>query len=363
MLRNFTLSILVFGLLALVSGCSQSTSSDTEDYSEFGGYLPSDETPAFGDQVLLADSEADKAYDDPLLDSNDVDTTIMEAEDNGSYALRIIWGSLEYDSTVTELTDWTGSLTISRGAEIIRKKIRFEDGQDEIVHRTDRKLIEWVSFTTVHHDGIFVNLYVPPVDTTDTLTVDEPVTVTFTTGPFSKTFDITELIALDTIYDLEDSVNSVAFRGFKIYPRECPKGFMEGYWGKDSTGRGVFKGRWMSQHGYFGGHVRGHWGVDRDGNETNVFYGKWIEANGSFKGFLKGKYHKHPMTSNSQNHGGWIKGEIFNSDRAKIGALRGHYKKSRCGCDGKLGHFQARWKTYCPKTSAVIVDDDKIEEM
>ncbi|MFH2036820.1 MAG: hypothetical protein ABIJ45_10490 [Candidatus Zixiibacteriota bacterium] len=362
MLRNVTLAIMIFGLLAMVSGCSKSTSTDDDAYADFGGLTPTDEAPAFNDPLLLADGEADKAYDDPLLDSNDVDTTIEVAEENGTYALRIIWGSMEYDSTITEITDWSGSLTVSRGAEVIRRTIAFEDGQDYIVPRTDRELIEWVSFTTVHHDGIFVNLYIPPVDTTDSLILYAPVTVEFTTGPFSITFNIDDLVALDTIYDLDDSVNSVSFRGFKINPLDCPKGFMEGYWGKDSTGQGVFKGRWISQHGFLAGYVQGYWGTDLDSNATNMFYGKWVDINGQFEGFLKGQYKNHPMTSNSRNYGGWIRGDIFNADRLKIGALHGHYKKVRCDCDGRMGLFGARWKTFCPRTADTIEPDDGIED-
>ena len=88
--------------------------------------------------------------------------------------------------------------------------------------RTDRTLIEWVSQTTVHNDGLAVDIFVPrpapTLDTTEvplvdtlgdstwTIVVDtsypepEPVTVEFATGPYSRTFELAELQSLDTIW-------------------------------------------------------------------------------------------------------------------------------------------------------------------
>jgi hypothetical protein len=315
--------------------------------------MPSDELPAFGDDLLAADLAADTEINDQLLLSPSVDSIIDRSEGSGAYALRIIWGSLECDTTISELTDWTGSLSISRGAEIIRRVIRFEDGQDYIEPRTDRKLIEWVSFTSIHHDGIFVNLYIPPDDISSN-TTDEAVTVTFETGPFTKTFELRELSGMDTIFHLDDSINSVSVRALQIYPSACPKGFLEGRWGRDSAGTGVFRGRWISQHGALSGFVRGFWGVDPDSNQANVFYGKWIDVTGRFKGFLKGEYGPRMCFGENGDSvyspfpgGGWIHGRIFNANRNIIGALRGHYLMPKADEENRWGYFQARWKTYC----------------
>lgn len=367
MFRKLFPIIIAVALIGLMIGCSKddSTTGGTTDSiaDEFGGYLPTDEAPAFGDPELAADIEADQAYSDPMLAVSSVDSVIDESTEAGTYVMRILWGSMEYDSTVTEVTDWSGSLTISRGAEIVRRTIRFEPGQDYILDRTDRSLIEWVSLTTVHHDGICVNLYVPPVDSTDTTTAaDEPVTVSFETGPFSISFDISEIAALDTIYYLDDEVNAVAFRGFKIYPGACPKGFLEGGWGTDSTGQGIFKGRWISQHGALAGFLEGTWGVDPDGNQTNVFYGKWIDLNGQFQGLLRGTYKPVAFGLQGNGHmqyygGGWFRGNFYDKNQNVLGVLRGHYQKSRCDCDGRLGFFKGRWKTYCPSTTVDEVDD------
>jgi hypothetical protein len=352
MKRHLIIAILSLGLLALIAGCSQKTSDSQNDQSEiadeFGGYTPTDEQPAFGDQVLAAEMEGDEEYNDQVLSSPTVDSIINDSEEEGAYALRIVWGSLEFDSTVTEVTDWSGSLTISRGAEIVRRLIRFERGQDYILPREDRKVIEWVSVTTVHYDGIFVNLYVPPVDPNDTnVTADEPVTVTFATGPFTVSFNIEELMTLDTVFVLEDGVNAVAFRGFKVFPGICPKGFLGGRWGKDSTGQGIFFGRWISRNGALIGHLRGHWGTDRDGNPDNVFYGKWIDINGKFEGFLKGHYYARPCPNVVRDRFGQFKGFFYDANRNVKGALNGHYMRSRTDEENSLGFFLGRWKTFC----------------
>jgi len=372
MKRVLTLMLMSIALISFIIGCGENSADSGDDLeqlaADFGGFMPSDEAPAFGDPDLLAMVDDDVEFDDQILATPSVDSIIDDAAEAGSYALRIIWGSLEFDSTVTEVTDWTGSLTITRGAEIIRRVIAFEDGQDYIVPRTDRKLIEWVSKTTVHHDGIFVNLYIPAIDTTDTLATDEPVTVNFTTGPFSKTFTLDEIAAIDTVYYLDDDVNAVSVRGFKIYPRECPKGFLEGYWGKDSTGMGVFKGRWISQHGVLAGYLFGHYGIDPDDPDSataNMFFGKYIDVNGQFEGLLKGEYKGWNInfSGNGNNYfwrhfgGGWFRGQFYDANGNPMGVLRGSYHRPRCDCEDGRGFFKGRWKTYCPEMTANSLDD------
>ena len=164
MLRKLFILVLALGLIAVISGCSNdSTSGNVSDISQdFGGFKPTDEQPAFGDEIIATEMTDDTDFDDPMLDDSEVESFINEDSIN-IYALRIIWGQPRFDSTVTEVTDWSGSLAITRGVEILRRTIKFEPGQDSILDRTDRKLIEWVSKTTVHHDGIFVNIIVPKI--------------------------------------------------------------------------------------------------------------------------------------------------------------------------------------------------------
>jgi hypothetical protein len=335
----------LFGFLA--AGCSDNPSETAETgelnlEDEFGGYTASAEPAAFGDQELLSsaeDMEGDE-YDDPIMLSPQVDS--MMADSVGEfYHLRLLWGQLRYDSSVTTSTDWTGSLSVSNGVEIIRRTIRFELGQDYIPTRTDSSLIEWVSYTTVHNDGIVADIYIPPTDT------DQAVTVVFETGPYTRTFSLDELTTLDTIVYLDDAdSNAVAMYAFKREAGYCPRGFLSGHWGYDEEGNGVFRGVWMARGGWITGYVSGHYGVNADGNQ--VFYGKWISANGDFEGLLRGTYDQRPSVNANpraaRRAGGWFYGHIFNADSEEIGVLRGKYRSHPAF---RNGFFSGRWKRHC----------------
>lgn len=347
MLRRLFSITMLAALLLWAVGCSEN-STGTEDVTEnlnlndpTGGYLATSESPGFGDSDLLAEANDNDEYDDPMLSSLGADT-LDECLD-GRYHFRVVWGQLRYDSTVTEVTDWTGSLTVSRGAMIIRRVIKFEPGQDAILPRTDRTLVEWESFTTVHHDGLAVDIFIPP----DTAISSEAVTVAFETGPYSRTFDLSELTALDTVVYLDDAdSNAVAFHAFRLDRVPCPRGFLTGHWGYNEDGEGVFRGVWMTRHGWISGFLRGHWGVNDNGQR--VFFGKWISANGRFEGFLRGRWDRHPSHNASPNAvkhaGGWFAGEILNADELVIGTLKGKYKSHPAF---KKGFFQGRWKLAC----------------
>ncbi len=382
MIRKLLLPLLGVALIGLV-GCSDSPSESVADASydlnaEFGGFTASAETPGFGDANLMAEADAEIDYEDPLLFSPGVDSLVQDA-DAGFFHFRVVWGRLDQDSTVSEVTDWTGKLELSRGAMVVRRLIRFEDGQDYLEERTDRKLIEWVSATTVHHDGIAVDMFFPRprpmIDTSEVPQVDtlgdttwmtvidttypDPAEITFETGPYSHTFTLGDLVALDTMVELPDG-NSVAFHAFKLDRVPCPKGFLAGRWGVDEEGRGVFRGMWMSRHGLIEGWLRGRYGVNNDGNR--VFFGKWINKAGTFEGFLRGSYRQHANSYGSENGqgfrrgGGWFKGSVFNAERQEIGAVRGKFKSA--DHSAHPGYFQGLWKLHCGPDWGNSWDDD-----
>ena len=369
-MKKLLLITMALGLLGLVAGCSDNTTGSEETTStlnlesEFGGYTATPE--AIADVGLAADEEGTREYDDPLLSPGYVDSLANDAE-TGYYHFRAIWGQLCYDSTFTTPTDWTGSLTISRGVEVLRKVIRFEPNQDYILERTDRKLIEWVSVTTVHNDGIWADIFVPPVipeydtsyvdevdtlgDTDQVMVIDtiwpevDPVTVTFDTGPYSRTFDLAELKDLDTIITLDDS-NQVAFQAIRTVRFPCPRGFLSGHWGVNEEGEKEFRGTWISRHGFIEGYLMGHYGENDAGEK--VFFGKWVSESGRFEGFLKGHYGLRPNYNASETAiyraGGWFAGHVYSADEVEIGRLKG---KFRFGIDDDPGYFQGHWKLYC----------------
>ena len=351
MFKKVLWPVTALAILVLAAGCSNNSpvqpNSQTENFTDpFGGYTATAESPAFGDQQLLASSAGEVAYDDPILKSPAVDSMVNDSE-SGVYNFRALWGQLRYDSTVTTSTDWTGSLTVSRGAIVVRRLIRFEDGQDYIKDRTDSNLVEWVSATTVSYDGIAFSIFVPPLAASDSMmTPEPPVTVTFATGPYTRTFTLPEIAALDTIVTLDDDdSNAVAFFGFRYYRGSCRKGFVSGGWGYDQDGMGRFRGMWTSRNGELMGYLQGHFGQDSTGQ--NVFYGKWISVDGSFQGLLKGTWMgrvpSHVPAHARRYAGGWFKGGVFDAAGQPIGELMGKYRAG----PNRNGFFQGRWKTNC----------------
>jgi len=383
MIRKLAFPLLALTLLIWAAGCSDSTTEPIADGelnldSEFGGYTANAENPGFDESDLIAEAAADEEFDDPMLCAPEVVECLADP-DAGYYHIRAVWGRLCYDSAVTDVTDWTGSLTISRGVEIIRRVIRFEPRQDFILERTDPTLIEWQSLTTVHNDGIAVDLFVPrpcpTFDTTLTPEVDslgdtawvavidtvypelEPVTLAFETGPYSRVFSMEELIGLDTVVLLDDS-NVVAFHALKLDHRPCPRGFLAGKWGYNEEGEGVFRGTWLTKRGRINGYLRGHFGENSDG--LKVFFGKWITTSGKFEGFLKGICGWHP---NERANGqafrrgtGWFAGGIFNANGGEIGVLKGRFGSTP---DDSGGFFQGRWKLRCNDANVEASDEDE----
>lgn len=381
--RQVILFPILASLLFLGVACDKTPNepilSDNPNTSdEFGGYTATNEAPSFGSSEIMSleVEESGIEISDPLLTSSDV-IEIMDDPEARRYALRIVWGKLRGDSTVVAATDWSGSLTINRGAEVVRRLIRFEPNQDYLLPRTDRRLIEWVSETTVHNDGMLVEIFNPlrpdsvSFDTTfafatdtviseagdttlvirdviiiDTVVFDSPLELTFTTEPLTISFTGAELMALDTVIYLQDSC-AVLFQSTRIDSRMCPKGYLAGEWGVDDEGRGQFRGVWMNNQGEPGGHLQGHWGLNDEGRR--MFWGKWISLDGRFEGFLRGGWEPHPNEHASDvafaAAGGMFKGHIFDASRRKIGFLRGRWGH---GDEGRHGIFAGKWKLRCP---------------
>jgi len=358
---------LLFILLALaalgliISGCSSTTNSETETAIEdFGIYKATPEAPAFGDADIaeLAAAGVEEPTSDPVALSPLVDSIETEVTPD-IFSFRMIWGNLEADSGITELTDWSGKLTVSRGAIVATHTIRFEPGQDYILPRWDisgnvfPEELGWVSFTSIGVDGIACKLFFPPVatdSTTDSSAIaDEPVTITYESGPYSATFTMDDLEDLDTIVTIGTG-NSISFEAMRWEPEQHRFGSLAGRWTRDEEGNGIFYGRWVGGHGQIMGTIKGDWGFDVDGNRT--FVGKYIDNNGQFEGFVKGTWRDNPgVNSNghAKRNAGKFWGRIYNANREPIGQLKGHFKK---GDVRKGGFFAGRWCVGCNSPDA-----------
>ena len=373
MLRKLLLPLCAVALLLSAVGCSdngtESQAADQVDLNdEFAGLSPTDEAPGFGDAELIASDDEEVAVDDPMALSAEV-AAIETDPTSGVFRFRAVWGNLRLDTADTAPTSWDGSVEVSRGAVLIKKTIRFELAQDYIVPRVDRHLLEWVSTTTIHHDGIMADILIPALrptyDTTVTVVVDSlgdssrvitidtippdntPVEVTFNAGSYSRTFTLGELAALDEVVTLPDS-HQIAVSAYQF--TRCPKGALVGGWGMNDQGQGVFRGRWVNQFGHRIGYLRGYYGTNDAGEK--VFAGKWISDNGRFEGFVAGTWTPGPNTNATDasqgRTGGTFEGKIYTANRVEIGALRGQYKAAN---SVRGGFFQARWKLYCPTTT------------
>ncbi len=376
MYRKF-FSVAAAAFLLIFAGCSDSPTSPATTSGTLGGYTATNEAPAFGDPALVAATAEEVEFNDPMATAPQVESLLGDP-DAGFYHLRAVWGRLRYDSLSVIPTNWDGSLTISRGAELVRRVIRFEPATDSVLPRTDRHLIEWASTTTVHNDGLAFDLLIPPAapildstttiiidtltgDTTEIVVVDTlptpPVTVEFVAGSYSRTFTLAEIASLDEIVTFADST-AIAFNGFRVERIPCPRGFLSGFWGYDSTGQGVFRGMWISKHGRIEGHLQGTFGEDSLGNRE--FYGKWIDASGQFEGFLHGVWNQHPNphadSTAIRRAGGWFRGMILDAKTNPIGVLAGHYKSND---KNRPGFFQGRWKIRCASSDG---EDDGMNE-
>jgi len=348
--------VLLFGAALILGGCSQesSTSGVTEGdlnfTDDFGGYQATDEPPAFGDEEISVnypepeDIESD-LNNIALLDSIEAEPDVLV------YSLEILWGMLEYDSTNTTFTDWSGSLSVETGCVKVIRKILFERFQDYFVRpRVNPQKLEWVSLTSTHYDGVLVFLYFR-ADVVDPAAT----TVTFETGPYSRTFTLAELDSLSEIVEVDNLGNQVSIEAMKLERLECPEGFLEGRWIKTPGARNIFYGRFISRDGLFLGHLKGHWGTSSSGEQ--LFFGKWINHYGRFKGFLKGLW-GFDMTAEVAESRGWFDGEFFDSHANILGTLSGKWvSKHRgsmpdSGATDKVpkharGFFHGLWKRYC----------------
>lgn len=115
----------------------------------------------FGDQAAFdaAGIEADAAFTDTMASDPSV-TTIAAAPDVASHRVVIAWGKLPADPTSTA-RDWSGSLTISRGALLVSRTIGFEDRSDQLLPRTSKDTVAFENITKPFVDGLALRVLDP----------------------------------------------------------------------------------------------------------------------------------------------------------------------------------------------------------
>ncbi|HSN29415.1 MAG TPA: hypothetical protein VLT45_24160 [Kofleriaceae bacterium] len=312
-------------VLASAAACvDQQQPASTADQAALeqpnGGETTADEAPMFGEQAAFdaAGIEADAAVTDTMASDPSV-TTIAAAPDVASHRVVIAWGKLPADPT-SSARDWSGSLTISRGALIVSRTIGFEDRTDQLLPRTSKDTVAFDSITKPFVDGLALRVLDPTPASTDPLTL----TYTPANGGTSYTLDLAKLESGPLVVDAGD--------GFKVVAAAlrdkdgCEHGFMRGRWHQLLPDLGVYRGLVVGPEGAVIGHVRGIYGQRKNGDK--VLFGKFIDDAGHFKGILAGTY-----------GGGDFDAKWIAKD-GDHGIVKGKYVESP---DVRGGMFAARW--------------------
>jgi len=343
----------VFALvLALaLAGCGENSPSGTRTQdpggdeggdlnAEFGGYTMTDEAEAFGDVQLKAEAEDGEPAEDPVEEMPEV-VALGALQTTDVYVLRIAWGMLHGDSSNTVVTDWSGSIAVDTGAIFAERALRFERTDSIVRPRTDRRVLELVSETAPHWDGIVLTVLDPnpgsPGGSDNQVAID--------LGPFQMAFAMEELVSIDTVFDVDAIGNQFSVAAFLLEEYPCGRGFVSGHWIRSAIDGGEFRGRWTTQHGSNRGFLRGHWGVDDDG--MRVFFGKYIGEAGEFLGLLRGKW-----GPGRERDAGWFRG-VWRDEAGIQGSLHGVWKsewrgpRPQHGIEEGRGFFHGRWTKAC----------------
>jgi len=293
-----------------------------------GGMDTADEAPQFGaeDEFAAASISTDTAVSDPIAQ----DPTVLQLNqrtDIARYRVDMLWGQLPPDRTNPDVHDWSGSITVSRGALIVRRTVGFELG-DHLVPRTSPDTVAFHSVTRPFADGLALTVLDPNPDPS------VPLTLTYTPddGSAPIVFAAADLANGPVSVDVGangDRMVAIALRDHDA----CEHGFMRGRWHALRAGLGGFLGVVSDADGNPIGHVRGIWGVRKNGER--VFFGKYINADGLFRGILAGHYRDGAFV------GRWL------TRAGEFGRTQGLYREDIPGPETG-GHFIGRWaETSC----------------
>ena len=325
----------LFGIGALMialsaAGCTADDLTESDqigsEIEEINGGLDfEDEAPMFGEEELYADAgliDISDVYLDEMESDSEV-TAMMSVPDAVVFNAIVGWGQFPGDTTNTQPRNWSGTMSVNRGALILRRTIRFE-GADQVLGRVDPQTIVFTSRTLPHHDGMHLTIIDPtPEDS-------EPLVLTLATanGPdFSKS--VVELLSGPQTTVVDDDDNRIVGVATAQPIDVCSHGFLAGRWHKVADQRGRLLARVTDDEGDVIGHMRGVYGQRANGNK--VFFGKYINDDGQFRGIFAGQY------DDGQFVGRWI-----NRDRDEVGALGGEYRELIPGPETG-GHMLGRW--------------------
>lgn len=316
--------------LLAVTACMTNDSTPVDEVTadlelENGGFDTGDEAAMFGVDDLFAEAQieaASDAVDEMSADVASIDTSTAEAHD-----MALVWGRLPPDPTATDGRDWSGTLELSRGGMLIRRRIGFELATDRVLPRTRRDLIEVRSVTRPFADGLVLRI----VD--DRPGDAEPIRLTYRSidGTRVHTIDLRDLRDRPIVRDDGDGNRMVA--AGRRRNDTCAHGTMRGRWHALAPNAGVYLGVVANAAGAPVGHVRGIFGQRRSGE--SVMFGKFIDRDGRFTGIINGNYDAATDTFEArwldrQGDHGVLHGVTFEGPSLRAGGLVARWAETSC---------------------------------
>jgi hypothetical protein len=257
---------------------------------ENGGYTMETEEPAFGDPQAFASAdvlEAQVEVFDEMTELPEVQTLISGQPDQQPgrrFVLVAVWGQPRFDPNVPSWTDWSGDISVNKGAVVARRTVRF-DQEDHLLPRVDPRHLPFESYTLPHHDGLVVNIYDDP---RSNLTVQGQVTLSL--GQLPPIVIPYDDLAGYRMLVSTDSMGNKLFIAAEEIPRDgCAAGFLLGRWHRLGPNVGYFMGQWAGPAGALHGHLAGIWGK-KPATGEQVIFGKYIGLGGQARGILVGNY-------------------------------------------------------------------------
>lgn len=320
-----------------LAACTAATPEDEEAdeiasaiEEDSGGLDMNDSEPLFGEPEMFADAaiEPDTAVADPMASDPETASTLA-APDAALYQAIVLWGQMPPDFHNQDGHEWDGTISINRGAMLVRRTIGFEDATDALEPRTDRRSVSFLSMTLPLVDGLVLTIADPQPSSAD------PLVVTYTAASgavFSAT--IADLVSGVQSMAVDESGNRIAAAAMPRAIDPCAHGTLRGRWHRVEEGRGRLIGVVSSADGETVGHMLGVYGRRASGEQ--VFFGKYIASDGTFRGLFAGGYRD-----------GRFLGKWIVRDDPDHGVLAGEYRETIDGPETG-GLFVGRWaETSC----------------
>ena len=239
-----------------------------------------------------------------------------------------MWGQIPGNPENDTPYNWTGAISVNRGAILVKSVLAFDGRIDRLAPRDNPRVVAFRAATLPHRDGLRLLI----IDNEPQS--DEPLVLTYTQAD-GDTFStpMGAILGEPVAQDMDDAGNQIVAVAMPRLVDVCENGFLAGRWHKVADRRGRILGVVGNGEGRPAGHVRGVYGHKRDG--TPVFFMKFINRDGQFRGILRGTY------GNGHFAGRWL------TRAGEHGVTAGQYRETIPG-PRVGGQFLGRWvETSC----------------